>query len=455
MKILIVGSGAREYSIALSLLNDTRTSQIYFSPGNGATVELGENIYTKDNDELVRFCVDNRIDLVVVGPEAPLVAGLGDKLRAAGIRTFAPSQKAAKLEGSKVFMKNLLQKYNIPTARFTQGRDKEALFRFIDSLGGESGESSGAGSSSGAKSSGSSNAGSGRIVLKADGLCGGKGVVIVDSKENAKATLEAMLSGELFGSSGESVVIEEFLDGFELSVFAVCDGRDFVVLPAAQDHKRLLDNDMGPNTGGMGAYAPTPLCSKTLLGKIKTRIIKPTLAAMKKEGAEFCGVLFCGIMVVNDEPFVLEFNVRFGDPECEVILPLLKTPLLDIFNATIDGTLGSLKLEIFDKHCVGVVAASSEYPYATAPREKITLGKVNFLSNQLSHISFAGVETGVGESRGELYANGGRVLVAVGVGESLQNARDEAYDLLKKATFNGAKIRYDIANRALQRAKIK
>lgn len=421
MKILIVGSGGREYSIALSLLNDTRLSQIFFAPGNGATSELGENIDAKGNDEIVAFCVKNGVHLVIIGPEAQLVAGLSDALRASNVRVFAPSQKAAQLEGSKIFMKNLLSKYKIPTARFTQGRDKEKLFNFIDSLE------------------------SGKIVLKADGLCGGKGVLIAESKREAKENLSKMLSGELFGEAGKNVVIEEFLEGFELSVFAICDGDDFIVLPPAQDHKRLLDDDKGPNTGGMGAYSPTPLCDYALLESIKTTIIKPTLDAMKAEGCEFMGVLFCGIMVVENKPFVLEFNVRFGDPECEAILPLLKTPLIDIINAAIDKKLKNFVYEIYAQYCVAVVVASGEYPSATKNPQKITMQKVNFLSNTLSHISFAGVS----EKNGALIASGGRVLVAVGLGDTLQNAKDNAYNLIKNISFEAMRFRKDIAHRAL------
>lgn len=426
MKILIIGNGAREYSIGLCLLNDTRISQLYFAPGNGASSELGENVNIKTHDEIVHFCIDNGIYLVIIGPEAPLVGGLSDALRANHIRVFAPSKKAAQLEGSKIFMKNLLQTYNIPTARFMQGCDKKALCDFIDSL-------------------------DSKIVLKADGLCGGKGVIITANKNEAKEILAQMLDGKLFGEAGSSVVVEEFLDGFELSVFAICDGKNFIVLPAAQDHKRLKDNDIGPNTGGMGAYAPSALCSDYLMEQIKTSIIKPTLDAMKEEGAEFCGVLFCGIMVVNNKPFVLEFNVRFGDPECEVILPLLKTPLLDILNAAVDGKLEHFKCELIAKFCVGVVAASADYPSTNMNPSRIINQKINFLSNQISHISFAGVKKVESSDKLDLglIADGGRIFVAVGIGDSLLEAKNAAYKLLENISFSGIQYRSDIANRAL------
>lgn len=421
MKILIVGSGGREYSIALALKNDSRVGQIYFANGNGASANLGENIHAKGNKEIVDFCVNKGVNLVIVGPEQPLIEGLSDELREAKIPVFAPNKAAAKLEGSKIFMKNLLKKYSIPTARFITSGDKDELFGFIDS-----------------------NHFS-KIVIKADGLCAGKGVLIVDSKPEAKQIVESMLSGERFGEAGRRIVIEEFLEGFELSVFAVCDGKDFVILPTAQDHKRLLDDDLGPNTGGMGAYSPTPQCDLALLEKIKARIIAPTLEAMKCEGAEFCGVLFCGIMVSSGEPFVLEFNVRFGDPECEVILPLLKTPLLDILEAAVEQRLGDLKVEILDKACVGVVMASENYPYSASPAQVITMQKgLNCTSNLKNHISFAGVS----DENGVLNASGGRVLVSVGIGDNLKEAQENAYNLAGQISFKGAKMRKDIANKA-------
>ena len=427
MKILIVGSGGREYSIALSLKNDRRVKKIYFAPGNGASGKIGENIHAKGNKEIVDFCVNNGVNLVIVGPEQPLVEGLSDALREAKIRVFAPSKKAAQLEGSKIFMKNLLQKYKIPTARFIASGDKDELFSFIDSAINSVHPAQ-------------------KIVLKADGLCAGKGVIIAESALQAKQSVESMISGEAFGDAGKNIVIEEFLEGFELSVFAICDGRDFVILPTAQDHKRLLDDDKGPNTGGMGAYSPTPQCTPALLEKIKTRIIRPTLDAMKCENAEFCGVLFCGIMVAGGEPFVLEFNVRFGDPECEVILPLLKTPLLDILEAALAQNLRNFKVEISDRACVGVVVASENYPNASPPQAIAMDADINCVSNLQSHISFAGVNS----ENGALMASGGRVLVSVGVGDNLREAQRNAYSLAQGVKFKGAKMRKDIANKAFK-----
>ena len=280
-KVLIIGSGAREYSIGYFLKDEAK---IYYAPGNGATSKFATNIDIKDFEELANFAKNEKIDLTIVGPEEPLVKGIVDVFKKHNLVIFGPSKDAAKLEGSKVYMKNFLQKYNIPTAKYISTSNKKEAFEFIDKL-------------------------KTPIVVKADGLCAGKGVIIAKTKEEAKEVVEKMLSGEAFGDAGKRVIVEEFLDGYELSMFAICDGDDFILLPAAQDHKRLLDNDEGPNTGGMGAYAPTPLANEKLYEKVKTKIIKPTLEGMKKENSLFEGVLFIGLMIVDNEPYVLEFNV--------------------------------------------------------------------------------------------------------------------------------------------------
>ncbi|NPA73623.1 MAG: phosphoribosylamine--glycine ligase, partial [Epsilonproteobacteria bacterium] len=301
MDILIVGSGGREYSIGLALSKDKNVDKLYFSPGNGKSDEIGENIDIKDHSELAKFAKNHNIDLTIVGPEAPLTEGIVDIFEKEGLKIFGPSKDAAKLEGSKVFMKNFLSRFDIPTASYIETSDIEKAKSFIDTL-------------------------SAPIVVKADGLCAGKGVIIAQSKDEAKEAALDMLSGKSFGEAGKKIIVEEFLDGYELSLFAICDGEDFKLLPAAQDHKRLLDGDKGPNTGGMGAYAPTPLIDEELYKKIEDRIVKPTLVGMNELGTPYKGVLFIGIMVVKGEPIVLEYNVRFGDPECEVLMPLLKTP---------------------------------------------------------------------------------------------------------------------------------
>jgi len=422
VNILIIGSGGREYSIGMALKKDENVDKLYFSPGNGATPNLGENISISDFNKLADFCEENSIDLTIVGPEAPLVDGIVDVFESRGLTIFGPSAKASQLEGSKIFMKNFLARHNIPTAKYIETNILQEAYNFIDSLNTP-------------------------IVVKADGLCGGKGVIIAQSHEEAKKTAQEMLSGDAFGEAGTAIVVEEFLDGYELSIFAVCDGKDYVILPAAQDHKRLLNGDKGPNTGGMGAYAPTPLVNEEIYSKTEERIVIPTLKGMEEEGNSFKGVLFMGIMVVNGEPMVLEFNVRFGDPECEVLMPLLKSPASELFYKASIGNLKDAKIEFFDKYAVGVVMASKNYPYKSSEPAEIIIDEiVDDDLRENSHISFAGVSRG---EDGKLYATGGRVLVCVGIGDSISEAQSRAYMLVGQVHFAGKQCRTDIAYQAL------
>ena len=423
MDILIIGSGGREYSIGYALKKDENVDKIYFAPGNGATDELGENIDIKDFEELANFAKDKNIDLTIVGPEDPLVNGIVDVFKAKGLTIFGPSKDAAQLEGSKVFMKNALKKYGIPTAKYIEIDNLEEATEFINKM-------------------------SEPIVVKADGLCAGKGVIIAKTKEEAIDAAKGMLSGEKFGDAGKKVVIEEFLDGYELSVFAVCDGKDYVILPAAQDHKRLLDGDEGPNTGGMGAYAPTPLINDELYKKIEDRIVKPTLDGLEKDNMPFSGVLFIGIMVVNNEPYVLEYNVRFGDPECEELMVLFDSPVSDMFYKAATGNLKEAEIKFKDKYAVGVVLASKNYPYSSSEPAEIIVDEIvhEDLKNN-SYIAYAGVSK---DEDGKLLATGGRVMVCVGIGDSIKEARDRAYMLVGQVHFVGKKCRMDIAYQALE-----
>ena len=421
MNILILGSGGREYSIGRALQKDEAVEKLFFAPGNGATNELGENLSIKDYNELADFAIANKIDLTIVGPEAPLVDGVVDIFKAKGLTIFGPSKEAAQLEGSKVYMKNFLAKYKIPTAAYIETGHIEEAFKFVDTL-------------------------TAPIVVKADGLCGGKGVIIAMSHDEAKKAVSEMLSGKSFGDAGKKVIVEEFLDGYELSMFAICDGDDFILLQAAQDHKRLLDGDEGPNTGGMGAYAPTPLVDEELYQKVKDRVIVPTLDGMKKEGAPFEGVLFIGIMVVNGEPITLEFNVRFGDPECEILMPLMTSSVSDMFLKASTNRLSEINVEFSKQYAVGVVMASENYPYSSStPAEIIEDTVLHEDIEQNTHISFAGVSM----EDEKLYADGGRVLVCVGLGDTIREARDRAYLRCGQVHFAGKKIRTDIAYQAL------
>jgi len=423
VKFLIIGSGAREYSMGLALKQENHT--LFFAPGNGATKMLGKNVDSdickndKSFKKIAKFAQEHNIDYTIVGNEAPLVDGIVDVFKKNNLKIFGPCKKAAKLEGSKTFMKNFLHKYNIPTAKSLQTSDYEEAKEFIQNLHTD-------------------------IVIKADGLCAGKGVIITSSISEALKTCENMLNGESFGDAGKSIIIEEFLDGYELSVFAICSDDSHILLPPCQDHKQLLDGDKGVNTGGMGAYAPTPLCSSDMLDKINKSLITPTLQALKKEKTPFNGVLFAGIMVVNNEPYLLEYNVRFGDPECEILLPLLKTPFSDIVINACENKLSDLKLEFKDLFCVGVVLASENYPFSSSPKQKITLN----ISEEISKntlISYGGVSS----DDKALYADGGRVCVCIGLDKSLQKAKQNAYRLIDCVDFKGKKYRSDISNKAL------
>lgn len=417
MNVLIIGNGGREYAIGKKFVEDKACKKLFFATGNGATSRLGTNVDISDLNKLADFAVSEKIDLTVVGPEDPLTNGVADLFRSRGLVIFGPSKEAAKLEGSKAYMKNFLARHNIPTARYIESNDADQINAFIDEL-------------------------KAPIVVKADGLCAGKGVIIAATHAEAKEAAKEMLDGSSFGDAGKRVVIEEFLDGFELSVFAISDGVDYIVLPACQDHKRLLTGDAGPNTGGMGAYCPAPLATPDLMQKIETRVIKPTIDGMRSDGTPFEGVLFCGIMVVNGEPYTLEFNVRFGDPECEELMALLETPATEFFYKASTGKLKEIDLRFKNGYAVGVVVASKEYPYKTSKPAVISVDE-SLISG--GYIAYAGVKAD-GE---KLMATGGRVLVCVGVADTMKEAQTNAYEIVKAVDFDGMQYRTDIAWQAL------
>lgn len=429
INILIIGNGGREYSIAIALQQDKKVKQIFFTPENpAATIFLNAGHFNyNSNDELLKHIKTHNIDFVIIGPEAPLMQGMSDFLESNNILTFGPSYANAKLEGSKAYMKSFINKLNIPTAKHKEITlaNIETGYSFIDALPLP-------------------------IVLKASGLCGGKGVLILDSKEEAKKQLLLMLNGKLFGDAGKEVVIEEFLDGYELSVFALSNGSDYIVLPACQDHKRLLDNDKGPNTGGMGAYTnlPKKLYNKELEIKIKNKILTPTFKALKDSGTPYKGVIFAGIMIVKGEPYLLEYNVRFGDPECEVLMPLLKTSALNLMYSYAKGE--SLESIIFNDICVVCVVMSSS-DYVKDSKSSDYPAKINFNDLNPKDIAEYGYLVFANTSLKDsvLYANSGRSIVAVGKGKNLKEARDNAYKLVEKIDFKGKHYRKDIAYQAL------
>lgn len=414
MKVLIIGNGGREYAIAKRLKQDN--CEIFVAPGNAGTASIATNLEFQNYEELALRAKELGIELCVVGPENALSAGVVDIFKNHNIKIFGPSKAAARLESSKAFMKEFLSRHNIRTAAFLNTNDINEANKFIDTL-------------------------SGKIVVKADGLCAGKGVIIANNADEAKTAASDMLSGASFGEAGKRIIVEEFLDGFELSFFALCDGKNFVSLPVAQDHKRLNDNDEGPNTGGMGAYAPSMLASSELILRVEEEIVRPTLAGMSAEGSPFCGVLFVGLMVVNNVPYVLEFNVRFGDPECEVLMPLIEGSLADLLSNAAQGKLENIKLA--GKFAVGVVISSHNYPYGASKPAVIKIDKIP----ENSHICYAGVSAG---QNGELLASGGRVLVAVGIAPSIEAAQKKAYELVENIHFDGMHYRKDIAYQAVR-----
>jgi phosphoribosylamine---glycine ligase len=339
MKVLLIGSGGREHALAYGISKSSMLEKLWVSPGNPGTAELAENISLTGNSEILNFCKSNAVDLVVIGPEKPLVDGLSDFLRENNIPVFGPSKAAADIEAHKSFAKQLMQKYNIPTAGFIEFSSSE-LDKALDYV---------------------SNA-EYPLVIKADGLAAGKGVLICSDANDAKNTLQEILKNKVFGKAGEKVIIEEFLEGEEASVFAITDGSEFICLPAAQDHKRAHDNDTGKNTGGMGSYAPAPVVTSDIQERVNSEIIIPVLNAMKAEGREFSGCLYCGLMIKDGAVKVVEFNCRFGDPETQAVVPLLEGDFLKLLYSTATGNLDIDAVRYSGKSAVCVVAASYGYP---------------------------------------------------------------------------------------------
>jgi phosphoribosylamine--glycine ligase len=418
MKILVVGSGGREHAIGWALAKDERVTKLWFAPGNAGTDSLGENLPLKATDVagIKSWCEKQRPELVVVGPEAPLCAGLVDELSALGIKAFGPNKSGARLEASKIFTKDLLVKAGIPTAvsaRFTDLAEARAYCASQPYP----------------------------LVIKADGLAAGKGVIIASSLAEADEALDQIMAKKVFGTSGDSVLIEEFLQGQEASIHAVTDGTDYVLMPSSQDHKRIRDNDEGPNTGGMGAYAPAPIVTDSLLATVEEQVIRPVIRVLKSEGIDYQGVLYAGLMLTPQGPKVLEFNCRFGDPETEVLLPLLQTPLLDLLLATVDRGIGRLNFELKKDSAMTVVLAAEGYP------ENPVMGAViHGLVAAPTMLFHAGTTR---REDGKVVVSGGRVLAATGVGHDLYDARRQAYKIAADIRFDGKQYRLDIGKKAL------
>lgn len=419
MNILVIGSGGREHALYWKLSESPQTEQIYAIPGNpgmGASAAIALD----DHAAILRFVKEHEIGLVVVGPEVPLMNGLVDELEAAGIRAFGPRANAAEIEGSKSFAKDLMKKYGIPTARYEVFTAAEPARAYIRQEGAP-------------------------IVVKADGLAAGKGVIVAMTEQEALDAVDAIMEDHSFGDAGAHVVIEEFMEGEEASLLAFTDGTTIRPMISAQDHKRAYDGDRGPNTGGMGTYAPAPVMTPEMTERAVEEILKPTIAAMAKEGRVYRGCLYLGLMVTADGPKVVEFNARFGDPETQVVLPLLDSDLVAIMCACADGTLADVPIRWKDGAAVCVVLASGGYPGHYEKGQEIHgLADAEAMGALVFH-------AGTAMKDGKLVTNGGRVLGVVGRGADISSAVDAAYAAATKISFKDAYYRKDIAHRALER----
>ncbi|MBF9234911.1 phosphoribosylamine--glycine ligase [Microvirga alba] len=424
MNILLIGSGGREHALAWSLSASALCDRLLIAPGNPGTAQHGTNVPldVTDHAALIAFCRAENVDFVVVGPEAPLVAGLVDDLRAAGIKAFGPSKAAAQLEGSKAFTKDLCAEFDIPTAAYRRFTDAQAAKAYIREHGAP-------------------------IVVKADGLAAGKGVVVATSLEEADAAIEMMIGGGL-GAAGAEVVIEAFLEGEEASFFALCDGTTAIPLGTAQDHKRVFDGDEGPNTGGMGAYSPAAVLTPELQARAMREIIEPTLAGMRARGTPYTGVLYAGLMLTKDGPQLIEYNARFGDPETQVLLPRLKSDLVTALLAACDGVLNNISLQWTNEAALTVVMAAKGYPGTVEKGSEIRgIDKAEALEGVI--VFHAGTK----QDGDKILANGGRVLNVTALGRTIAEAQARAYEAVSKIDWPEGFCRRDIGWRAVARER--
>ncbi|CAN0653586.1 phosphoribosylamine--glycine ligase [Nitratireductor aquimarinus] len=422
MNVLLIGSGGREHALAWKLAASPVLTKLYAAPGNPGMTQDAECVAldVSDHDAVVAFCREKGVDLVVVGPEAPLVAGLADALSAADIRVFGPSAAAARLEGSKSFTKELCDRYGIPTAAYGRFENALAARAYVREQGAP-------------------------IVIKADGLAAGKGVTVAMTEDEAIAAIDECFDGS-FGEAGASVVVEEFLEGEEASFFCLCDGAAALPFGTAQDHKRVGDGDTGPNTGGMGAYSPAPVLDEAILARTMAEIIEPTLKGMAEMGAPFTGVLYAGLMLTKDGPKLIEYNVRFGDPECQVLMMRLKEDLLALLNAAVDGQLAHVSARWRDEAALTVVLAANGYP-ASPEKGTAIRGLEAAAADENVEIFHAGTAL----KDGVLVANGGRVLNVTALGASVTEAQQNAYRAVDLIDWPEGFCRRDIGWRAVER----
>ncbi len=416
MKVLVIGGGGREHTLVWKLAQSSRVSQIFCAPGNAGTAKIAENLDISDGDipALLKFAIDNNIGHTMVGPEVPLVNGIVDEFESAGLRVFGPNARAAILEGSKVFTKELLAKYNIPTAEYHRFTETSAALDFLESNT------------------------TYPIVVKADGLAAGKGVLISLSKEAAQQGVREMMEDKVFGDAGNEIIIEEFMTGPELSLLCFVDSKTAIPMVSAKDYKRIGEGDTGLNTGGMGAISPNPLYDDTLESYCLKNIIEPTLEGMRQEGRPFKGILYCGIMITPQGPKVLEYNVRFGDPETQVILPRLKTDLLDIFEAVVDDKLADIDIEWDEAAAATIVLASEGYPEAY-PKGLPISGLDDIISSVVFH-------AGTKLQAGDVLTSGGRVLNVTSISPTVADALKTSYENSELIHFDGKTIRGDIGS---------
>ena len=420
MNILLIGSGGREHALAWKISASPLCDMLFIAPGNPGTARCGVNVAmdVANHGDVIAFCASHDVGLVVVGPEGPLVDGLVDDLTAAGIKAFGPRKAAARLEGSKAFTKELCREAGIPTADYARFDALEPALAHVYAHGAP-------------------------IVIKADGLAAGKGVVVAQTLEEAEEALEMMFAGGL-GQAGAEVVIEECMVGEEVSFFALCDGKTALPLASAQDHKRVGEGDTGPNTGGMGAYSPAPVMTAALQDEVMATIIRPTMAAMARRGAPFTGILFAGLMITDDGPKLIEYNTRFGDPECEVLMPRMKSDLVAALLAACDGLLANVDVRWWDDAALTVVMCGRGYPGTPEKGAVIEgIGTAEALDGVLVF------HAGTAEQGGVVKANGGRVLNLVGIGPTVAAARAKAYAAVDAVTWDGGFCRRDIGWRAL------
>jgi phosphoribosylamine--glycine ligase/phosphoribosylaminoimidazole synthetase len=422
MKILIVGSGGREHAIAWKVAQSPHLTKLFIAPGNAGTAAVGENvgIDVEDVPGIVAFCQENAVQLVIVGPEAALAAGLVDALQAQGIAAFGPTREAAQIEASKVFSKDFMQRHNIPTARYAKFHTAQTALDYLESVGIP-------------------------VVIKASGLAAGKGVFLPATKAEAQDAIVSIMEERMFGAAGDELIIEERLEGEEVSLLAFSDGCTIRSMPPAQDHKRLLDGDIGPNTGGMGAYCSSAICSESLIREAEEQILQPTIDGLRSEGKPFVGVLYAGLMLTSAGPKVLEFNCRLGDPETQVILPLLQTDLVEVVDACLKGNLGQVQLDWLDGAAVTVVLASGGYP------GKYTTGIPIEGLEQTRPGAFV-FHAGTRAAGDQVVTAGGRVLNVTSSGKTLKQALKTVYQAIEQIHFTGMSFRKDIAHRALKRS---